>query len=129
MLVEAVCMMLAMIESFTTYSRDRNDGLKLLQEVMMKAGRIIEENQGIEEPRTKFEDDIPPSDEDYIDDEWLAGVSHSIICCPPRKSFMFDLRLIGPGIAWPLSSRQSCQLHCALPLSQDWGSAERPATF
>lgn len=95
MLVAAVCIMLAMTESFTNYSRDRNDGLKLLQEVMMKAGRIIEENQGIEEPRTKFEDDIPPSNEDYIDDEWLAGVSHSRIYCPPRESFMFALRLQG----------------------------------
>ena len=67
----------------------------------MKAGRIIEENQGIEEPRTKFEDDIPPSNEDYIDDEWLAGVSPPKHTASKKKARTLTPRPIGPGIAKP----------------------------
>lgn len=44
-----------------------------MQEIMMNAGRVSEDQAS--EQRTRFEEDIPQSNEEVFDDEWLAGVS------------------------------------------------------
>ena len=52
----------------------------------MKAGR--EDATAIAEPRTDFGTDIPESDEEYQDDEYLVGVR---LCKPPCISLLLSL--------------------------------------